>query len=254
MFTSESAPISRVGTVGAQIDAITKKIENLKRQRLDIKIGDTKGLKAIDSQIAELEQRKASLEYSSPKKSKKKKKKKKKHKKNPDDVASHKFSHDRQRDLEEAKRSYQEDLNALNEALAQKRLTQEQYNAYVSALNIEHQNNLLAIEIDRLDGSHANIFKTAQMIEIAFSKGHEKADALDARNVQSETFQLFVMQKIHIFRTDFGEIIDALYLHRLCFDPMPCFPIAAVCRDFSNINFRIKIRCKGIAVVSCVAV
>ena len=146
MFTSESAPISRVGTVGAQIDAITKKIENLKRQRLDIKIGDTKGLKAIDSQIAELEQRKASLEYSSPKKSKKKKKKKKKHKKNPDDVASHKFSHDRQRDLEEAKRSYQEDLNALNEALAQKRLTQEQYNAYVSALNIEHQNNLLAIE------------------------------------------------------------------------------------------------------------
>ena len=161
MFTSESAPISRVGTVGAQIDAITKKIENLKRQRLDIKIGDTKGLKAIDSQIAELEQRKASLEYSSPKKSKKKKKKKKKHKKNPDDVASHKFSHDRQRDLEEAKRSYQEDLNALNEALAQKRLTQEQYNAYVSALNIEHQNNLLAIEKSYQEKANNLVIKDA---------------------------------------------------------------------------------------------
>ena len=158
MFTSESAPISRVGTVGAQIDAITKKIENLKRQRLDIKIGDTKGLKAIDSQIAELEQRKASLEYSSPKKSKKKKKK---HKKNPDDVASHKFSHDRQRDLEEAKRSYQEDLNALNEALAQKRLTQEQYNAYVSALNIEHQNNLLAIEKSYQEKANNLVIKDA---------------------------------------------------------------------------------------------
>ena len=161
MFTSESAPISRVGTVGAQIDAITKKIENLKRQRLDIKIGDTKGLKAIDSQIAELEQRKASLEYSSPQKSKKKKKKKKKHKKNPDDVASHKFSHDRQRDLEEAKRSYQEDLNALNEALAQKRLTQEQYNAYVSALNIEHQNNLLAIEKSYQEKANNLVIKDA---------------------------------------------------------------------------------------------
>ncbi|WP_455085789.1 2-oxoacid:ferredoxin oxidoreductase subunit delta [Prevotella nigrescens] len=161
MFTSESAPISRVGTVGAQIDAITKKIENLKRQRLDIKIGDTKGLKAIDSQIAELEQRKASLEYSSPKKSKKKKKKKKQHKKNPDDVASHKFSHDRQRDLEEAKRSYQEDLNALNEALAQKRLTQEQYNAYVSALNIEHQNNLLAIEKSYQEKANNLVIKDA---------------------------------------------------------------------------------------------
>lgn len=161
MFTSESAPISRVGTVGAQIDAITKKIENLKRQRLDIKIGDTKGLKAIDSQIAELEQRKASLEYSSPKKSKKKKKKKKEHKKNPDDVASHKFSHDRQRDLEEAKRSYQEDLNALNEALAQKRLTQEQYNAYVSALNIEHQKNLLTIEKSYQEKANNLVIKDA---------------------------------------------------------------------------------------------
>lgn len=56
------------------------------------------------------------------------------------------FSHDRSQDLDEAKRAYQEDVNALQKALAEKRLTQEQYNAYVSALNIQHQNNLLAIE------------------------------------------------------------------------------------------------------------
>lgn len=156
--------VKTIGTVGAQIDAITKKIDLLKAKRLDIKVGDTKGLKAIDSQIAELEQRKASLEYSSPQKSKKKKKKKKKkkeHKKNPDDIASRKFSHDRQQDLEDAKRSYEEDLNALNEALAQKRLTQEQYNAYVSALNIEHQNNLLSIEQSYLTLSENLVIKDA---------------------------------------------------------------------------------------------
>lgn len=161
MFTSESSPTSKVGTVGAQIDAITKKIDLLKAKRLDIKIGDTKGLKAIDSQIAELEQRKASLEYSSPQKSKKKKKKKKEHKKNPDDIASRKFSHDRQQDLEEAKRSYQEDLNALNEALAQKRLTQEQYDAYISALNIEHQKNLLTIEKSYQEKANNLVIKDA---------------------------------------------------------------------------------------------
>ena len=155
------------GTVGAQIDAITKKIEDLKRQRLDIKVGDTKGLKDIDRQIASLEQRKAALEYSSPsgkgKKTKKGKTKKQKHGKtvNPDDIASRKFSHDRQQDLEEAKRSYEEDLNALNEALAQKRLTQEQYNAYVSALNIEHQNNLLSIEQSYLTLSENLVIKDA---------------------------------------------------------------------------------------------
>ena len=161
MFASESSPTSKVGTVGAQIDAITKKIDLLKAKRLDIKIGDTKGLKAIDSQIAELEQRKASLEYSSPQKSKKKKKKKKEHKKNPDDIASRKFSHDRQQDLEEAKRSYQEDLNALNEALAQKRLTQEQYDAYISALNIEHQKNLLTIEKSYQEKANNLVIKDA---------------------------------------------------------------------------------------------
>lgn len=144
--------VKTIGTVGAQIDAISQKIEKLKAKRLEVKVGDSKGLKNIDRQIASLEQRKAALEYSSPsgkgKKTKKGKTKKQKHGKtvNPDDVASRKFSHDRQQDLEEAKRSYEEDLNALNEALAQKRLTQEQYDAYISALNIEHQNNLLAIE------------------------------------------------------------------------------------------------------------
>lgn len=161
MFTSESSPTSKIGTVGAQIDAITQKIDKLKAKRLEVKVGDSKGLKNIDRQIASLEQRKAALEYSSPQKSKKKKKKKKEHKKNPDDVASHKFSHDRQRDLEEAKRSYQEDLNALNEALAQKRLTQEQYDAYISALNIEHQKNLLTIEKSYQEKANNLIIKDA---------------------------------------------------------------------------------------------
>ena len=161
MFTSESSPTSKIGTVGAQIDAITQKIDKLKAKRLEVKVGDSKGLKNIDRQIASLEQRKAALEYSSPQKSKKKKKKKKEHKKNPDDVASHKFSHDRQRDLEEAKRSYQEDLNALNEALAQKRLTQEQYDAYISALNIEHQKNLLTIEKSYQEKANNLVIKDA---------------------------------------------------------------------------------------------
>lgn len=167
MFASESSPTSKVGTVGSQIDAITKKIDLLKAKRLDIKVGNTKGLKDIDRQIASLEQRKAALEYSSPsgkgKKTKKGKTKKQKHGKtvNPDDVASRKFSHDRQQDLEEAKRSYEEDLNALNEALAQKRLTQEQYNAYISALNIEHQNNLLAIEKSYQEKANNLVIKDA---------------------------------------------------------------------------------------------
>lgn len=164
---SSGGNVKTIGTVGAQIDAISQKIEKLKAKRLEVKVGDSKGLKNIDRQIASLEQRKAALEYSSPsgkgKKTKKGKTKKQKHGKtvNPDDIASRKFSHDRQQDLEEAKRSYEEDLNALNEALAQKRLTQEQYDAYISALNIEHQKNLLTIEKSYQEKANNLVIKDA---------------------------------------------------------------------------------------------
>ena len=164
---SSGGNVKTIGTVGAQIDAISQKIEKLKAKRLEVKVGDSKGLKNIDRQIASLEQRKAALEYSSPsgkgKKTKKGKTKKQKHGKtvDPDDIASRKFSHDRQQDLEEAKRSYQEDLNALNEALAQKRLTQEQYDAYISALNIEHQKNLLTIEKSYQEKANNLVIKDA---------------------------------------------------------------------------------------------
>lgn len=130
------------GTVGAELDRIKKKIDELQSKRLTIKVGDTKGLKDLDSQIAALEKRKASLEY----KSGSGKSKNEKKGSDPADLAAKDFSHDRSQDLDEAKRAYQEDINALQKALTEKRLTQEQYNAYVSTLNIQHQNNLLAIE------------------------------------------------------------------------------------------------------------
>lgn len=78
-----------------------------------------------------------------------------------DDKPIKAFTNNRAEDIEEAKRSYEEDLNALNEALAQKRLTQEQYNAYISALNIQHQNNLLAIEKSYQEKANNLVIKDA---------------------------------------------------------------------------------------------
>lgn len=94
----------------------------------------------------------------------------------PDDKPINAFNNNRAEDIEEAKRSYEEDLNALNEALAQKRLTQEQYNAYVSALNIEHQNNLLSIEQSYLNLSENLVIKDAAKKE-AIKEKQNKAVA-----------------------------------------------------------------------------
>lgn len=106
----------------------------------------------------------------------KKKKEKKKKNTDPDDVASKLFAHDRAQDLDAEKRSYDKSLNALKEALAKKTLTQEQYSAYVAALNIQHQNKLLGIEKAYLQRSENMVFKDAAKKK-ALHEGQAKAVA-----------------------------------------------------------------------------
>lgn len=65
---------------------------------------------------------------------------------NPDDIASKKFSSDRQADIDEANRSYQQDVNNWNMALAQKKVSQEKYDLAMGALKTQHTANILAIE------------------------------------------------------------------------------------------------------------
>ena len=106
----------------------------------------------------------------------KKKKEKKKKTTDPDDIASKLFAHDRAQDLDAEKRSYDKSLNALKEALAKKTLTQEQYSAYVAALNIQHQNKLLDIEKTYLQRSENMVFKDAAKKK-ALHEGQVKAVA-----------------------------------------------------------------------------
>lgn len=94
----------------------------------------------------------------------------------PDEVAAKLFSHDRAQDLDVEKRSYDKSLNALKEALAKKSLTQEQYSAYVAALNIQHQNKLLDIEKAYLQRSENMVFKDAAKKK-ALHEGQAKAVA-----------------------------------------------------------------------------
>ena len=79
----------------------------------------------------------------------------------PDDKPINAFNNNRAEDIEEAKNAYQEYLNALNEALAMKKIKQEEYNAYISALNIQHQNNLLAIEKSYQEKANNLVIKDA---------------------------------------------------------------------------------------------
>ena len=93
-----------------------------------------------------------------------------------DDKPINAFTNNRAEDIEEAKNAYQEDLNALNEALAMKKIKQEEYNAYISALNIQHQNNLLAIEKSYQEKANNLVIKDAAKKE-AIKEQQNKAVA-----------------------------------------------------------------------------
>ena len=77
------------------------------------------------------------------------------------DPAFKQFSQNRTAELEAEKQAYNDEIEALQKALAEKRLTQEQYNASVSALNIQHNNQLLNIEKAYLQQAHSLTTKDA---------------------------------------------------------------------------------------------
>ena len=148
---------AKKGTIGAELDAIDAKIEALKRKRLTIKVGDTKGLKAIDAQVASLEARKEQLEYSKPTKQKKKVKKGK----DPDEITTKNFSSARRNEVDNANTAYQKDFNNLNIMLTQKKISQEQYDITVTTLKTQHASNLLLIEENYYNKSQSLGFKDA---------------------------------------------------------------------------------------------
>lgn len=65
---------------------------------------------------------------------------------NPDDIASNRFSENRQTDIDAANQDYQQDVNNWNMALAQKKVSQEKYDLAMQALKTQHTANILAIE------------------------------------------------------------------------------------------------------------
>lgn len=130
------------GTVGATLDSIKAKIERLKAERLTLKVGDTSGLKKIDSQIAALERRKASLEGNNTRNTAPKAPGAGK----ADKAQKNGFDNGRQQALAKEEAAYNESANVLKKALADKKKSQEEYNVAMQMLEVAHAANVLNIE------------------------------------------------------------------------------------------------------------
>lgn len=81
---------------------------------------------------------------------------------NPDDIASKRFSENRQADIDAANLDYQQDVNNWNMALAQKQVSQEKYDLAMQALKTQHTANILAIETSYSEQSQNIDIKDAE--------------------------------------------------------------------------------------------
>lgn len=92
------------------------------------------------------------------------------------------------------------------------------------------------------------------MIEIALPKGHEEPDPLRFGNGLGQTFDFFMMQEIHVLFSHLIEMIFPFDAHSRDFYPVSIFPVTAGSRYFPQVDFGIKVRGEGIAMVAAVAV
>ena len=81
---------------------------------------------------------------------------------NPDDIASNRFSENRQTDIDAANQDYQQDVNNWNMALARKQVSQEKYDLAMQALKTQHTANILAIETSYSEQSQNINIKDAE--------------------------------------------------------------------------------------------
>lgn len=151
---------------------------------------------------------------------------------NPDDIASKKFSENRQTDIDAANQDYQQDVNSWNMALAQKQVSQEKYDLAMQALKTQHTANILTIEtsyceqsknIDIKDGEKKKSLQDKQQANLrAAEQAHfdqqvaaEQAyqDALAKVMEQGETQQELTLeqqrdQKLEILKGYYQAALD----------------------------------------------
>ena len=63
-----------------------------------------------------------------------------------------------------------------------------------------------------------------------------------------------MVEKIHILLAYALEVVNSLYLHRLCLYPLAVLDVAALCRYLTDIDLRVEVCSERIAVVAAVAV
>ena len=92
------------------------------------------------------------------------------------------------------------------------------------------------------------------MHQVALPEGHKEPDALYAGNILGKGFNFLVVQQVHVLHAHAVEIVFTLDLHGLGLNPVTVLPVGAVGGNLAQVDFRVEVGGKRIAVVAAVAV
>ena len=123
------------------------------------------------------------------------------------------------------------------------------------ALEKLDRHDLLAVEVHRLDAGHTHVAEYLQVFQVALAKAHPELGTLQAGEVFHQRFQLFVVHAIdvvspHAVRT--GEGLPGG--HRRSGDELAVFPVTALGGHFADVDLRVEVGGKRIAVIAAVDV
>jgi len=92
------------------------------------------------------------------------------------------------------------------------------------------------------------------VVEVALAEGHKEADALCLGDVLGQRLDLLVVEQVHILLAHLIKVVLPLDAHGRNLHPVAVLPVAAGGRDLAQVDLRVEVGGKGIAVVAAVAV
>ena len=114
--------------------------------------------------------------------------------------------------------------------------------------------DLVALELHGLGGEHPHVLQALHVGQIALAERHEEADAPHLGQVLGQALDLLVVEQVHVLAADLVKVVLAVDAHGLDLDPVAVLPVAAGRGNLAQVDLRVEVGGKGIAVVAAVAV
>ena len=92
------------------------------------------------------------------------------------------------------------------------------------------------------------------MVEVALAERHEEADPLCLRDVLGQRLDLLVVEQVHVFLAHLVKVVLPLDAHGRDLHPVAVLPVAAGGGDLPQVDLRVEVGGKSVAVVAAIAV